>query len=291
LTADGSVRELLDALARWVTELLPDAERGRRLIAAARDAAPDPDAAVDADICARLAGAARREARHLELEYVPDGSLEPDGDRPGPEPVDPAEIRRRAGSVTGVSRDGDGVATLTLDALDDHTHAAPYVDAAFGLVRGGRGLLLDLRANRGGDPATAALVIGWLLGGARVQLSTVVLAGGERPLWTPGLRSDRELAATPVAVLTSGRTFASAEGLAYHLRARRRATVVGEPTGGAADQVTTIRLTRHVRGLLPCGYVIDARTGENWEGAGVPPDIECPAAEAPARARAWLAAR
>jgi hypothetical protein len=288
MTAEqGSVRELLDALRRWIDELLPDAERGQRLVAAAAEAA-DPARPVDAATVERLAVTARRDCRHLELEYVADGSLVPDEVSPGWDPPDPVDVRRRAGAVTRVSRSADGVATLTLDGLADASLASPYVDAAFALVRGCRGLLVDLRANRGGDPATAALVIGWLLGGARVQLSTVVYADHERQWWTPGLRADRELASTPVALLTSAETFSSAEALAYHLQARQRVTVVGEATGGAADHVTPIRLTRHVRGLLPHAYVVDAKTGKNWEGTGVQPDIACPAADAPARAHAWL---
>jgi C-terminal processing protease CtpA/Prc len=99
------------------------------------------------------------------------------------------------------------------------------------------------------------------------------------------------LAGTPVAVLTSARTRGAAEGLAYHLRVRRRAAVIGEPTGGAADLVAPVRLTRRVRGLVPAGHVVDARTGQNWEGVGVPPDIGCPAADAPDQARAWLSGR
>jgi hypothetical protein len=288
MTAEqGSVRELLDALQRWITELMPDAQRGRRLLAAVREAA-DPDAPVDATVCALLATAAHGESRHLALEYVPDGSLTPDDSSPGWAPPDPVEVRRRAGAVTRVDRCPDGVATITLDGLDHLALAAPYLDAAFALVRGCRGLLLDLRENGGGDPATAALVIGWLLGGARVQLSTVVYHDRERQWWTPGLRADRELAAIPVAALTSAETFSSAEALAYHLQARQRATVIGETTAGAADHVTPIRLTRQVRGFLPHAYVIDAKTGKNWEGTGVRPDLACPAAEAAARAHAWL---
>ena len=43
-----------------------------------------------------------------------------------------------------------------------------------------------------------------------------------------------------------------------------------------------------LRGVLPHAYVVDAKTGKNWEGTGVQPDIACPAADAPTRAHAWL---
>ena len=57
--------------------------------------------------------------------------------------------------------------------------------------------------------------------------------------------------------------------------------MVGEPTRGAADHVTPIRLTRSVLGFLPEAYVVDAATGTNWEGVGVVPDVTCPQADAP----------
>jgi C-terminal processing protease CtpA/Prc len=77
-------------------------------------------------------------------------------------------------------------------------------------------------------------------------------------------------------VLTSPRTYSSAEALAYHLQARGRATVVGEPTRGAADHVTPVRLTPQVQGFLPEAEVRDAVTGGNWEGSGVLPDVTHP---------------
>jgi C-terminal processing protease CtpA/Prc len=80
-----------------------------------------------------------------------------------------------------------------------------------------------------------------------------------------------------VAVLTSSRTFSSAEALAYHLAVRGRVTVVGESTRGAADHVVSVRLPPQVLGLLPEAEVRDSHTGANWEGDGVIPDIAAPA--------------
>jgi C-terminal processing protease CtpA/Prc len=110
-----------------------------------------------------------------------------------------------------------------------------------------------------------------------------------RQWWTPDLPDGTAVpTGVPVAVLVSGRTFSSGEALAYHLRARGRVTVVGERTPGAADHITEIRLAPTVVGQLPIGYVTDAVTGANWEGTGVVPQVECPAAEAVAAALAHL---
>jgi C-terminal processing protease CtpA/Prc len=48
--------------------------------------------------------------------------------------------------------------------------AQPYVDAAFTLARGVSAVVLDLRDNGGGDPATVARVAGLLLGDDAVHL-------------------------------------------------------------------------------------------------------------------------
>ncbi len=163
---------------------------------------------------------------------------------------------------------------IAVDALEPVAVAEPYLSAAFALAGDATRLVLGLRANGGGDPATVALIAGRLLGDAAVHLSDVVYRDRVRQWWTadrtPGtaLRQD-------VAVLVSGRTYSSGEALAYHLSARGRVLVVGERTRGAADHVTPVQLTATVSGFLPEAVVRDAASDGNWEGAGVVPDVAC----------------
>ena len=63
---------------------------------------------------------------------------------------------------------------------------------------------------------------------------------------------------------------------------------MGGTTPGAADHVTPVRVTEHVRAVLPEAYVRDAVTGANWEGSGVVPDLPCDPAVALERAHAAL---
>jgi len=272
----GTAGTLAADLCGWIDRLFPDAERGERLKRALSERFGDDIRAVDTGVCGEMETVARDFSRHVELEYVAAGTLVPDTDPPGWPPPDPREVQLRAGSVGAVTRRPDGVGVLALDGHDGVHIAAPYLEAAFALLRGARGLVLDLRRNGGGDPGTAALVLDWLLGGEAIHVSDVIYRDRTRQWWTTGRLAEHAVPAeTPVAVLIAERTFSSGEALAYHLQSRGRARLVGQRTPGAADHVTPVRVNRHVRAVLPEGRVRDAVTGTNWEGTGVVPDIPC----------------
>jgi Peptidase family S41 len=272
----GTVGALASDLCAWIDRLFPDPDRGERLKRALNERFGDDGRAVTDELCREVEAVAHELSRHLELEYVADGSLVPDTDAPGWPAQDPREVQLRAGSVGEVARRRDGVGVLALDGLDPVHVAAPYVEAAFVLLRGARGVVLDLRRNGGGDPGTATLVLDWLLGGEPTKISDVIYRDRTRQWWTTGRLADlAPPRRTPLSVLVSERTFSSGEALAYHLQSQGRATVVGQRTPGAADHVTPVRLSGHVRAVLPEACVRDAVTGTNWEGTGVVPDIAC----------------
>jgi hypothetical protein len=277
----GTVGELARQLGAWIDRVFPDADRGERLKRALDQRFGNDARAVTADVCREIEAVAHDFSRHLALEFVADGSLVPDTEPPGWPAQDPREVQLRAGSVGEVTRRPDGVGVLALDGLDGVHIAAPYLNAAFALLRGARGVVLDLRRNGGGDPGTVTLVLDWLLGGEATHVSDVIYKDHTRQWWTTGRLADLATPAqTPVTVLVGRRTFSSGEALAYHLQSRGRATIVGERTPGAADHITPVRLSGHVRALLPEARVRDAVTQTNWEGTGVVPDLPCAPAEA-----------
>jgi peptidase S41-like protein len=277
----GTVGALAADLCAWIDRLFPDADRGERLQRALNERFGNDARAVTEQRCCEVEAVAHEFSRHFELEYVADGSLIPDSEPPGWPPQDPREVELRAGSVGEVARRPDGVGVLALDGLDGVHVAAPYVEAAFVLLRGARGVVLDLRRNGGGDPGTATLVLDWLLGDQPTKISDVIYRDRTRQWWTTGrLAVLAPPQQTPVSVLVSERTFSSGEALAYHLQSQGRARLVGQRTPGAADHVTPVCLSGHVRALLPEARVRDAVTRTNWEGTGVVPDIPCEPAEA-----------
>jgi C-terminal processing protease CtpA/Prc len=77
-----------------------------------------------------------------------------------------------------------------------------------------------------------------------------------------------------------GRTFSGAEGFSYNLKSLKRATIVGETTGGGAHPVSGHRIDDHFRIGVPFARAVNPISKTNWEGTGVEPDSRAPAVEA-----------
>jgi C-terminal processing protease CtpA/Prc len=89
-------------------------------------------------------------------------------------------------------------------------------------------------------------------------------------------------------VLTSARTFSGAEEFTYNLKNLKRATIIGETTGGGAHPVAGHRIDEHFMIGVPFARAINPITHTNWEGVGVKPDIVVPADDALATAQKLL---
>ncbi|MGW6281325.1 S41 family peptidase [Kribbella sp. NPDC055071] len=275
MSDDLVVRDLVGRLTGWLQRLMPAGARRDALIAVLAENFAAADTPVTAADCVAIERVAWTVSHHLALTFEPGGTQQPDSVSPGWPDPDPDVVRARAASISQVRRLPDNTCLISIDDLDDLSLAQPYLDAAFALAQGSARILLDLRANGGGDPATAAHIAGRLLGDTPTQLSEVVYPDRRRQWWTPALSTGTSLR-QPVAVLVGQGTFSSGEALAYHLQTRGRVTVVGETTPGAADHITPVRLAPTVLAYLPEAYVVDTITGTNWEGEGVVPDVISP---------------
>jgi len=142
-------------------------------------------------------------------------------------------------------------------------------------------VIFDLRDNGGGDPAMIALISTYLFD-QPTHLNDIWnrKTGATQQYWTLPMVPGERLASTPAFVLTSSRTFSGAEEFSYNLKNLKRATIVGETTGGGAHPVRGERIDdRFVIGV-PFARAINPITKTNWEGTGVEPDVKVPAADA-----------
>ena len=81
-------------------------------------------------------------------------------------------------------------------------------------------------------------------------------------------------------MLVSPRTFSGGEECAYDFQTQKRATLVGETTGGGANAGDRFALGHGLVVNIPTARAINPVTHTNWEHVGVKPDIAVPAAEA-----------
>ncbi len=222
--------------------------------------------------------------------------------------VDPVPAKEGAATLESMRRDFDaslggaprvqlldgGVAVVELaPMLFPLEWAAEPLSAALTLASRAQALIVDLRANRGGDPDAVAFVCSYLLD-ERTHLNTMYWRRGERSeqSWSlPHVPGARFGGSKPLYVLSSTSTFSAAEELAYDLQQLGRAVVVGEPSRGGAHPCQGWTVHPHLEATVPVGRAVNPVSSTNWEGTGVQPDVPCAATDALDRAHALALAR
>lgn len=222
--------------------------------------------------------------KHLHLFY----SAEPQPIRE-PRPPTPEEIERWREEMSlanfgfqKIERLPGNVGYLELHGFFPAELGGETAVAAMNVLAHTSALIIDLRKNGGGSPAMVALISSYLFD-EPTHLNSLYWREGDRTdqFWTlpfvPGKRYGKH---KPVYVLTSNYTFSGAEEFTYNLKNLKRATIIGEVTGGGAHPGGPVSLNEHFGVWIPAGRAINPISQTNWEGTGVTPDIAVPADDA-----------
>ena len=152
--------------------------------------------------------------------------------------------------------------------------ARPRLQAAWALTADVDGLIVDLRQNGGGDADTAGQVVRALLGGTVETVQQIVARGATRPEPLPPSELPAVRPELPVAILLDRRSASAAEFVGYALQAAGRAIVVGQRSAGAANMIgDPVAIGAGIQIAVPNARPVNLRSGTNWEGEGVRPDL------------------
>lgn len=222
--------------------------------------------------------------------------------------------RRQAGGNRGgppdksaIARSGwiaDGVAYIDTRGFPGNDAAVAEMRKFLAAHRDAKSLIIDARKNGGGglhemdlifseifaEPTTLVVMdirqaVEERRGSPMGDLATLRRVSG------PETINRREHFVTPAAkqgglkdakvyLLTSKNTFSAAEHLSLSLKRTKRATLIGEATGGGAHFGGGVPLGDSYGAFIPVGRTFDPDTGQSWEGTGVKPDVEVAADKA-----------
>jgi len=185
-----------------------------------------------------------------------------------------------AGFVAAQKLEGN-IGYLDLRGFAHPEAGSAVADHYMGLLATSDAVIIDLRKNGGGNPAMVQYLCSYFFD-KRVHLNSLYWRDGDRTeeFWTLDKVGGKKMPDVPLFVLTGKRTFSGAEEFSYNMQTQKRATLVGETTGGGANPGGTVPVNDRFVVFVPGGRAINPVTKTNWEGVGVVPDVQVPDAEA-----------
>jgi len=288
---DAAARQrVVDGVAAKLDEFYIYPEVGQKMTDAVRAhlKAGDYDTIIDGDAFAsRLTGdlLAVSHDKHLHVNFSP-VKLPPDApEDKGPTPAQIADYRK------DLEHDNCGfrkveilpgnIGYLKFDMFADADICGPTVVAAMGFLAHVDAIIFDMRENGGGDPKMVSLVCSYLFD-KPTHLNDLYDRHEDKTTqyWTLSYIPGQRLPDKPAFVLTSTHTFSGAEEFTNDLKTQKRATVVGEVTGGGAHPVHGQGIDDHFVIGVPFARAINPITKTDWEGTGVTPDVAVKADDA-----------
>ena len=158
----------------------------------------------------------------------------------------------------------------------DHLNESAKVKAkaVMTFVEDTNAIIFDLRKNGGGSAVMIQFISSHFFQNKTHLNSFYNRKTGElTDFWTFDDIKGKIRPNVPLYILTSDYTFSAAEEFAYNFKNLKRATVIGESTGGGANPVHLFDLGGGFRASIPISKAVNPISKTNWEGVGVQPDV------------------
>ena len=221
--------------------------------------------------------------RHLRVRYNPEmaenlkkmkeNDVEPDDDKQFVE-----NMKYENYAFKKAERLEGNIGYIVFNNFAPSKYSKETIAAAMNFVSNCDALIIDMRYNGGGDPDGVRLVCSYFFGKKRVHLNDLYYRKEDKTeeYWTLKKVDGKKMPDIDLYVLTSHYTFSGAEEFTYNLKNLKRATIVGEVTGGGANPGGLERINDDFVVFIPTGRAINPITKTNWEGKGVTPDVQVP---------------
>lgn len=181
--------------------------------------------------------------------------------------------RSNAGFNTVQIMEGN-VGYLDLRGFAGLMNGKEVTDSYMKLMSRSDAVIIDLSKNGGGSPGMVQYLCSFFFD-EHVHLNSLYWREGDetQEFWTLDEVGGMKMPDVPLFVITSGRTFSGAEEFAYNMQTQKRATLVGQTSGGGANPGRTMRINDNLNVFIPTGRAINPITKTNWEGVGVVPEV------------------
>lgn len=189
--------------------------------------------------------------------------------------------RASIGGFSSVQRLDGNVGYIDYRGFYGISSAKEIIDSYMRLLEGSDAIVIDLRKNGGGDPKTVQYLCSYFFEG-EVHLNSLYYRETEETIeyWTLDEVDGKKQEDIPLFVITSPYTFSGAEEFTYNMKTQKRASIVGENTGGGANPGGTFLVNEKLLIFVPTGTAINPITKTNWEGTGIAPDVKTNAEDA-----------
>jgi len=293
--AAGDRHRLIEAVAANVRQYYFDKQVAQTTVSAllAHEQAGDYNATTDGEAFANLLARHLIDASrdvHFTMEYT--RNVFPDFSKP---PTPEAQARYRTAmeqancTFERVEIRSNNVGYMKLNSFPDIAACQSKAQSAMRALNHADALIFDLRDNRGGYANMVVFLASYLFDHPEYMFDP------KDPIteqtWTRSPVAGSLLVDKPVYILTSSRTYSGAEQFSYDLKMLKRATLIGETTGGASHYGVLHNLDDHFAIGIPEHRPVNPFSDKDWAVTGIEPDVKVEAADALATAERFAETR